>query len=464
MGKGKKKHNTERDIKSKKRNERRERALGTLKYTSNEHKFKTQNNTIPKLISQKQKIIDELNRKEKKGSLQQLINNLNQRLQENNTSEYSNLYQLVEDSKSNQNLYDKDLDQNLLSNKEKNLEKKLNVTNKDLSRKAYMKVLDQVIENSDVILEVLDARDPLSCRSKELESSILGKKGNKKIILVLNKIDLIPVQNALDWQKYLSKEFGCVLFKSNTQNQNTNLSQSTLFDKNLKEQKDYIEEVLKSNKTIGGEELLNMLKNYSRTGSGVKSSIVVGVVGIPNVGKSSIINSLTRGKNVGVSNTPGFTKGLQEVILDNNLRLLDCPGVVMSNDENSILHNIIRTEEIKEPIEVVGKIFKKMSQDYLFKTYDLDISILKGSELTIEKILYLIGEKLKKYKRGGLVDLDKAARLVINDWNAGKLKYYSLPPGVDKNEYDEKLMKEQSLKIKKMDIDKNEYEGKLMKE
>ena len=58
MGKGKKKHNTERDIKSRKRNERREKALGTLKYASNEHKFKKQNNTIPKLISQKQKIID----------------------------------------------------------------------------------------------------------------------------------------------------------------------------------------------------------------------------------------------------------------------------------------------------------------------------------------------------------------------------------------------------------------------
>jgi nuclear GTP-binding protein len=455
MGKGKKKHNTERDIKSKKRNERREKALGTLKFAINDHKSKTQNLTIPKLISQKQKIIDDLNRKQKTGSRQQLIDNLNQRLHENNNSEYTNYYQMIEDSKANQNLYNEEADKNLVSNQEKmTSEKKLNTTNKDLSRKAYIKILDQVIENSDVILEVLDSRDPLSCRSKELENTILSKRGDKKIILVLNKIDLIPVQNAIDWQKYLSREFGCVLFKANTQNQSSNLSQSTLFDKNLKEKKDYIEEVLKSNKAIGGEELLNMLKNYSRTDSGNKSSIVVGVVGIPNVGKSSIINSLTRGKNVGVSNTPGFTKGLQEVILDNNLRLLDCPGVVMSHDENSILHNVIRTEEIKEPVEVVGRIFKKMSQDYLFKTYDLDISILKGSELTVEKILYLIGDKLKKYKRGGLVDLDKAARLVINDWNAGKLKYYTVPPGIDKNAFEQKLLQEQSLKTKNMDVDK----------
>jgi nuclear GTP-binding protein len=456
MGKGKKKHNhnTERDIKALKRNERKNMALGTLK-NININKYKNQNMKIPQLISQKQKIIDELNRKQKTGSRQQLIDTLNKKLQENNTSEYSNLYQLMEESKSNQNLYNKESDQNLLFNREqKNLEKKLNITNKDLSRKAYVKILDQVIENSDVILEVLDSRDPLTCRNKDLENKIKSGKNSKKIILVLNKIDLIPVQNAIDWQKYLSNEFPCVLFKSNTQTQSANLSQSNLFDKNLKDQKEYITEILKGNKSIGGEELLNLLKNYSRIDGNTKSNIVVGVIGIPNVGKSSLINSLTRGKNVGVSNTPGFTKGLQEVILDNNIRLLDCPGVVMSNDENSILHNVIRTEDIKEPIEVVGKILKKMSQEYFLNTYNLDISILKGSELTIEKIVYLVGEKMKKYKKGGVVDLDKSARIIINDWNLGKLKYYSVPPGIDKNIYDEQLKKNEMMKKSKMDIDK----------
>ena len=453
MGKGKKKHNKERDIKAQKRNERKNLALGTLK-NQYINKYKNQNSTIPKLVSQKQKIIDELNRKQKTGSRQQLLDTLNSRLQEKNLSEYSNLYQLMEESKSSQNLYNKEADENLISNKEqKDSEKKLNIINKDLSRKAYIKVLDQVIENSDVILEVLDARDPLSCRNKELENKIKSGKYSKKIILVLNKIDLIPVQNAIDWQKYLSNEFPCVLFKSNTQSQSSNLSQSNLFDKNLKEQKEYISEILKGNKSIGGEELLNILKNYSRIDEGTKSNIVVGVIGIPNVGKSSLINSLTRGKNVGVSNTPGFTKGLQEVILDNNLRLLDCPGVVMSNDENNILHNVIRTEDIKEPLEVVGKILKKMTMDYFLKTYNLDISILKGSELTLEKVVYLVGEKLKKYKKGGIVDLDKSARIIINDWNLGKLKYYSVPPGIDKYIYDEQI-KQNEMKNKKMDVDK----------
>ena len=453
MGKGKKKHNKERDIKAQKRNERKNLALGTLK-NQYINKYKNQNSTIPKLVSQKQKIIDELNRKQKTGSRQQLLDTLNSRLQEKNLSEYSNLYQLMEESKSSQNLYNKEADENLISNKEqKDSEKKLNIINKDLSRKAYIKVLDQVIENSDVILEVLDARDPLSCRNKELENKIKSGKYSKKIILVLNKIDLIPVQNAIDWQKYLSNEFPCVLFKSNTQSQSNNLSQSNLFDKNLKEQKEYISEILKGNKSIGGEELLNILKNYSRIDEGTKSNIVVGVIGIPNVGKSSLINSLTRGKNVGVSNTPGFTKGLQEVILDNNLRLLDCPGIVMSNDENNILHNVIRTEDIKEPLEVVGKILKKMTMDYFLKTYNLDISILKGSELTLEKVVYLVGEKLKKYKKGGIVDLDKSARIIINDWNLGKLKYYSVPPGIDKNIYDEQI-KQNEMKNKKMDVDK----------
>ena len=79
-----------------------------------------------------------------------------------------------------------------------------------------MKELKKVIEASDVVISVLDARDPEGCRSKELEQEVIS--AGKKMLLLVNKIDLVPPQNARMWQRYLRKEFPCVLFKCNRQN------------------------------------------------------------------------------------------------------------------------------------------------------------------------------------------------------------------------------------------------------
>ena len=425
-------------------------------FSTNNNKIKNQNINVPSLKNSKQKIIQDLIQKQKTSSREKLIENLNKRLNNNNNSNYINLNQMSLETSSNQNLYSTSNDNDLLSKiQEKNSEKKLNDSMKDNSKKAYFKILEEVIENSDVILEILDSRDPLNCRSKEIENLILSKKDQKKIILVLNKIDLIPIQNALDWQKFLSREFPCILFKSNTQNQNSHLSQSTLFEKNIQKKEEYIEKILNSNKAVGIEELLNILKNYSRTDSNIKTNINVGVIGYPNVGKSSLINSLTRDKKAGVSNTPGFTTVSKEIFLDNNIKLIDCPGIVFSNNENNVLHNVIRVEDIKDPIEVVVKIIEKIGMENVINVYELDnINLLKGTEINSEKMLYLIGEKLKKYKKGGLVDLDKVARIVISDWNNGKIKYFSCPPGIEKNLFIKQMQMENNNKLKeKMIID-----------
>jgi len=188
-----------------------------------------------------------------------------------------------------------------------------------------------------------------------------------------------------------------VLFKANLQNQNSNLSQDSLFNSALAEKKEYVEDVLNTNKAIGGENLLNLLKNYCRVEDS-KRSIVVGIVGFPNVGKSSIINSLRRGKVVGVSSTPGYTKSMQEIILDKNIKLLDSPGVVFSNESdkeyNMILHNVIRIEDVKEPIDVVSVILHKVPKDVIKDLYKLE-----SDWETTEQFLWLIGDKMKKYKR-----------------------------------------------------------------
>lgn len=92
--------------------------------------------------------------------------------------------------------------------------------------------MKKLIEACDIIVEVLDVRDPLACRCKNIERKILSMP-DKKIILVLNKIDLVPMENAQAWQNYLRREYPVVLFKANLQNQNSHLSSSVVFKKSI---------------------------------------------------------------------------------------------------------------------------------------------------------------------------------------------------------------------------------------
>jgi nuclear GTP-binding protein len=133
-------------------------------------------------------MVHEIEKKKVSSARSQLIESLKNKLEQNSTVDYVNLNDLQNDAKSKQNLYNHEEDSNIIFDDVL----KLNTINKDMSRRAYVKDLKQVIENSDVVLEVLDARDPMSCRSKELESQILAHKDDKKIILVINKIDLVP--------------------------------------------------------------------------------------------------------------------------------------------------------------------------------------------------------------------------------------------------------------------------------
>lgn len=136
------------------------------------------------------------------------------------------------------------------------------------SRRAYYKELKKVVDASDVIIEVLDARDPEGCRNKEIEDQAV--KEGKKVVLLINKIDLVPPQNARMWQRYLRREFPAILFKATTQSQNSNIATgATLHKKSLMQNAEMIEKMTSQSLAVGAENLLNVLKNYARIkGSG----------------------------------------------------------------------------------------------------------------------------------------------------------------------------------------------------
>ena len=153
---GKKQNKKSRAEKKSKKEQRKNMALG-LTYVSSSNKMKNQNVTVPQLRKKQEKIIADLSQKKQNLARAELIKKLSDKLNESNPMHFSNEYQLAEESTVNAIKYDKADDKYLQENIEKQNEKQLNESNRDNSHKQYMRILNDVIENSDVILEVIDA-------------------------------------------------------------------------------------------------------------------------------------------------------------------------------------------------------------------------------------------------------------------------------------------------------------------
>jgi len=290
----------------------------------------------------------------------------------------------------------------------------------DRSAKAYYREFRKVVTAADVVLEVLDARDPLGSRCREVEQAVMCQS-DKRLVLVLNKADLVPRENLQAWVRHLRHEFPTIAFKASTQNSGR-LGQAKI---DLKA----VDAEITTSKCVGADTLLNLLGNYCRN-KDVKTSIRVGVVGLPNVGKSSLINSMKRSRACPTGSTPGVTKAMQEVQLDSKIKLLDCPGMVLASgnmtDASVALRNAIKVESLADPITPVVAIMGRVPREHLMLQYGI------GTFSDASEFLAKLAISLGKLRKGGVPDRETAARMVLGDWNSGKIKYCTHPPEEEK--------------------------------
>ena len=266
------------------------------------------------------------------------------------------------------------------------------MSGKKIKRVPAKKIAHKIINECDIILAVLDARNPEGTRNKNLEDKI--KESNKKLIYVLNKADLVPIKILEKWKGIIKNE---------------NPEASVVF--------------VSSKHKKGTKILRDDIKKYLQL-KGIKEG-KVGVVGYPNVGKSSLINALTGKKSAASGLVAGLTKGEQWIKLTKNIKLLDTPGVIEPKDEDElVMIGALRYEKIENPVEPAIKILKNLyafDENIVKNYYNIEINNMEDiNEEFIEKI----GKKLNYLGKNGIIDMKRTAKSIIKDYQDGKLNYY----------------------------------------
>ncbi|KAM3834194.1 large subunit GTPase 1 homolog isoform 1-T1 [Vipera latastei] len=380
----------------------------------------------------------------------------------------------------------------------------------------FWRQLWRVLERSDVVVQIVDARNPLLFRCRDLECYAKEISPEKENLILLNKADLLAEEQRSAWARFFEKEgvrvvFWSALAEGNrlggdpeeletrdvagpagqgagpgeqlSSNGEAESPPGTQRDSDVEEDGDVYEDceeeeeeawltcsedgeqetpvvplgrsraelsqpapprdppVRNSSRLVQRDELLEMFETVHAGRKKVREGqLTVGLVGYPNVGKSSTINTILGKKKVSVSATPGRTKHFQTLFVEPSLCLCDCPGLVMpsfvSTKAEMVCSGILPIDQLRDHVPPVTLVCQRIPRPVLEATYG--ISILRPREdedpdrtPTSEELLSALGCMRGFMTDHGQPDQPRSARLVLKDYVTGKLLYCHPPPGVD---------------------------------
>jgi len=254
-----------------------------------------------------------------------------------------------------------------------------------------------------------------------IENHIAKNASHKHLVFVLNKIDLVPNWVAKRWVGELAAVRPTIAFHA---------SMTHAFGKGA---------------------LISLLRQFGKLHSD-KKHISVGVIGYPNVGKSSVINTLISKKSCKVAPIPGETKIWQYITLFKNIYLIDCPGVVVDTagdtETDSVLKGVVRPERLENPEDFIPTILANVSREYVAALYRIQKE-WGSTTLLLETVARNSGRLLK----GGEPDVRSAAIMIIMDYQRGKLPYFVAPPELKSDERSQSGVSIPGIEEVKQDFD-----------
>ena len=338
----------------------------------------------------------------------------------------------------------------------KNINKAITPYEKNLE---VWKQLWLTVEKGQILFQIVDGRNPLYYRCPDLEKYIKEIDNNKEIILIINKADLMNEKLRQNWSEYFKENNIKYIFFSAI-NEIEKMEKNGGGENNIvKEEKidqtDYRiftrNDLIQYIKEIGEKIPKNNTNNNN-------NALMVGFIGYPNVGKSSIINVLMKTKKAAVANIPGRTKHYQTLflpsepnlnILPKSICLVDCPGLIFpsftSSKADMLVNGIYPIDTISEIYNPIQIIINLIPSKILSNFYKVNLPDIYSAK----QFLQIIAKKRGFYTGNGLPEEAKTAKLVLRDYTSGKLLFCHLRPDFSEEKYGKIPQYENNIELTK---------------